>query len=47
MIEIYPEIFSKEELQLEIDNKNKLIQHSKFLLDYIKTQNKEKGGKKY
>ena len=37
----YPELFSKEELRIDIDNKNKLSKHSKFLLDYIKTQNTE------
>jgi hypothetical protein len=40
----FPELFSKEELQIEIDNKIKLKQHSKNLLKYIKTQNKEKTG---
>ena len=40
----FPELFSREELQTELDEKNKLKQHSEYLLKYIKTQNKEKMG---
>tara|TARA_Y100000741_G_C18236697_1_gene552000 strand:+ start:249 stop:497 length:249 start_codon:yes stop_codon:yes gene_type:complete len=43
LIRFFPEMYSNKELQLELDNKNELTQHGNFLLDYIKTQNKEKG----
>ena len=44
MILNFPELFSKEELHIDLDNKNKLKQHNEFLLDYIKTQYREKKG---
>ena len=42
----FPELFSREELQTEIDEKNKLKEHSTYLLKYIKEQHKETNGNK-
>ena len=44
MMQRFPELFSKDELQHKIDNKIKLKKHGKFLLDYIKNQNKDYNG---
>ena len=40
----FPELFSNDELQHKIGNKIKLKNHGKFLLDYIKNQNKDYNG---
>ena len=42
----FPELFSNEELQTEMDEKNKLKQHSDFLLKYIKEQKGDKDTRK-
>ena len=37
----FPNLFTKEELQTELDDKKKLKQHSEYLLKYIKEQHME------